>query len=208
MFYPPPKRLPVPAGDLVPVRYGQRAFSLLEMLAVITIVAALASLVTWQSQLHRNDAEVTTAQSTLRAIADAFTGSETGPGYLADMRYVPGFHVEDLRIHHLLLQGDQPAFDPATRRGWHGPYIRHGRITQSANGDLEISDPWGHPIVLQIPPGPAGLRYARLVSAGPDGLLTTPPDDPMAGRDGALSARGDDLVQFLNRADIDETVEP
>ena len=73
------------------------------------------------------------------------------------------------------------------------------------------------------------FRYARVVSAGPDGVLDTPCFQPnatnetsttwtararrlarQAGRiDGDdVSARGDDLVLFLGRGDLDEGEEP
>ncbi len=100
-----------------------------------------------------------------------------------------------------------------------------------------IGDPWGNPYVLQIPPPQAfaspdtvsartRFRYARFVSAGPDGILSTPcfPVDAatwgeetrrvsrLAGRDArGASARGDDIVLFINRSDVfeeDESIEP
>lgn len=85
-------------------------------------------------------------------------------------------------------------------------------------GDLAIADAWGNPIVLQIPPVTAFssptdsrnlFRHARVVSAGPDGVLSTP-RDRLAGRlhNGTATARGDDLVLFLNRADVYEPEEP
>jgi hypothetical protein len=85
-------------------------------------------------------------------------------------------------------------------------------------GDLSLADPWGNPIVIQVPPPAAfagsindakRFRYVRLVSAGPDGELTTPADR-LAGFqvDGTAAARGDDLVFFLTRADVYETEEP
>ena len=89
-------------------------------------------------------------------------------------------------------------------------------------GEFAFFDPWDNPCILQIPFFPAadspavpdldfalGLRwrFARLVSAGPNGILETPVDDPCAGRlpDGTAPARGDDLVLFLNRADLHQT---
>jgi hypothetical protein len=101
-------------------------------------------------------------------------------------------------------------------------------------GEPAVGDPWGNPYVLQVPPpeafGPGAVsprlrfRYARLVSAGPDGLLSTPcfaPDGTagwtpaarrhsrLAGRDAdGVPARGDDLVLFLERADLYEEDEP
>lgn len=104
-------------------------------------------------------------------------------------------------------------------------------------GEIVARDPWGNPYVLQIPPPQAfeggatnvaddvRFSYARVVSAGPDGRLSTPCFDlrstnaaasawnpwrrrmsRQAGLDtgGDRSLRGDDLVYFLFRADIDE----
>ena len=102
-------------------------------------------------------------------------------------------------------------------------------------GEPAAIDPWGNPYVLQIPPPQAWLgttnidaelrfSYARIVSAGSDGVLQTPCFDynatnrfstawdrekrrasRQAGRVGSdCSSRGDDLVLFLLRSDIDE----
>ncbi len=102
-------------------------------------------------------------------------------------------------------------------------------------GEPAAMDPWGNPYILQIPPPQAWqgvtnvadetrFAYARIVSAGPDGILETPCfgvnptnrwatawNEPtrraarQAGRvDGSTAARGDDLVLFLFRADVDE----
>ena len=102
-----------------------------------------------------------------------------------------------------------------------------------------MMDPWGRPYVLQIPPAQAfenregtvtnvpeevRFKYARVVSAGPDGRLDTPCYGAnvsnwwatswnertrrlsrQAGRDeNGAAARGDDIVLFLNRSDIEE----
>lgn len=94
-------------------------------------------------------------------------------------------------------------------------------------GELALADPWGNPYILQIPPGrvferPTSKRrmyFARLVSAGPNGIVETPcfpiKEEQNAeekcfcrlgGRleSGAVAARGDDIVLFLTRADIYE----
>ena len=107
-------------------------------------------------------------------------------------------------------------------------------------GEPAILDPWGNPYVLQIPPPQAfperfgsntnlpdevRFRYARVVSAGPDGRLDTPcfmvnttnrwstswnkHTRRLCRQAGLIdgddrSARGDDLVLFLVRNDIDE----
>lgn len=103
-------------------------------------------------------------------------------------------------------------------------------------GEPAVIDPWGNPYVLQIPPAQAfegvntnlsdeiRFRYARVVSAGPDGRLSTPCFalnktnhwdttwsesfrrlSRQAGRDDrGVAARGDDIILFLVRNDIDE----
>jgi prepilin-type N-terminal cleavage/methylation domain-containing protein len=58
-----------------------------------------------------------------------------------------------------------------------------------------IADPWGNPIVLQVPTN--DFSHARVVSAGPSGVMDTPPDIPMPSRE----SRGDDIVLFLYRPD-------
>lgn len=113
-------------------------------------------------------------------------------------------------------------------------------------GEPALIDPWGNPYVLQIPPAqafsPAGatnvpdvvrFRYARIVSAGPDGILRTPCHVANATNDwreigvnwlderqrrisrqaGLIdgsdrSLRGDDIVLFLSRNDVEEGEEP
>ena len=69
--------------------------------------------------------------------------------------------------------------------------------------DPALADPWGNPVVLQMPTNVPDddecWRFARLVSAGPDGILQTPAETiPVR------TNRGDDLVLFLNRANADE----
>ena len=107
-------------------------------------------------------------------------------------------------------------------------------------GEPAIFDPWGNPYVLQVPPPQAfpdagrsatnvtdetRFRYARVVSAGPDGRLQTPcfgenttnwwatswSDRACRLRrqaglidGGDRGARGDDIVLFLWRNDVDE----
>ncbi len=103
-------------------------------------------------------------------------------------------------------------------------------------GEPTITDPWGNPYVLQIPPVQAfwgvtnisdelRFQYARVVSAGPNGILETPCySQNVTNRLGTTwnertrrlirqaglidgddrSTRGDDLVMFLTRGDVDE----
>ena len=117
----------------------------------------------------------------------------------------------------------------------------HGCSIYGFPGEPAVIDPWGNPYVLQIPPPQAfpdrlgantnlpdevRFRYARVVSAGPDGRLDTPcfasntatnwwatswdERTRRLSRQAGLidgndrSARGDDIVLFLVRNDTDE----
>ena len=76
-----------------------------------------------------------------------------------------------------------PDYDPAYCRGWRGPYLLHPGGNFPApdtnfpdyygeEADPAVLDGWGNPIVIQ---NPGGTYDVRLVSAGPDGILTIPP---------------------------------
>lgn len=240
------------------------AFTILEILIVVVIIGALAALVIPQVDRGRENAEQVTADASLAAVEEAFAGGLAGPGYLADMKFVPGFRAVNVRMHDLLSPSSWPSaavYDPVSARGWRGPYLRNAGAVQNtestrrglfpaaadvrfagdvsfqargffdsggvsaygSTGDLAVADAWGNPVVLQVPPVAAfsnssadekRFRYARIVSAGPDGILSTPLTDPLLGRlggklaDGTTAARGDDLVRFLNRPDVYEAEEP
>lgn len=226
---------------------------------MIVILAAVSAMVVSQMDGTRDDAERIAAQATLQSVHEALMGSPAGPGYVADMKFVPGFRSAKVSTHDLLLPSSYPqfeSFDPVTRRGWRGPYLKNTRGVANMNparngtfpraderrftgdrtflerrffsddttspygetGKLAVADPWGNPIVLQFPdeseftdpPSDAQLfQYARLISAGPDGEIQTP-RDLLAGMEinGPGSRRGDDLVVFLNRADVYENEAP
>jgi hypothetical protein len=117
-----------------------------------------------------------------------------------------------------------PTWSPATRTGWNGPYLHVTGATYAvdatrgftsvygSDGDPTLMDGWRNPIVLQIPswsgagsPDPVDVRHARLVSAGPDGVVQTPTSDaaaaPGTARFPSRSACGDDVVVYLQVAD-------
>jgi prepilin-type N-terminal cleavage/methylation domain-containing protein len=234
-------------------------FSLIELVMVVAILATVASLVMITTAGVQEKAESTTAFATLHALRDAICGTPDATGYLSDMKYVPGFHNVNLRVHDLLSPSSCPAFaayDPQSARGWRGPYMRNVQPVRNINaarnglfpaaterrwsadetfqersfygsgtnscygmaGDQAVADPWGNPVVLQVPPAEVfalssgdakRFRYARLVCAGTDGRLQTPVDRTAGMQaDGTCPDRGDDLVLFLNRPDVYEPEEP
>ena len=226
------------------MRDGRRrvgGFTLVELVLVIVIIAALASMVVVLIDNSRENAELTVAQANLRVVSDAVFGSAAGVGYLQDMKHVPGFPSESLRMRDLFSL--PPAYPNASEfilvanRGWRGPYLRRFLGVANTNasrnglfpasgerrfvgdgtflergfyvdaafspyglvGDFTVADPWGNPVVIQAPleePPAKRFRYVRLVSAGPDGVLSTPLDK----LEGDITAadRGDDLILFAN----------
>jgi len=85
----------------------------------------------------------------------------------------------------------------------------------TTSGDPTVLDAWGRPIVIQEPnttstpyaPDAVDKTYARLVSAGPNGIIDTPETVRMptnkVNADGSYpeDSRGDDIVIFLFRHD-------
>lgn len=83
---------------------------------------------------------------------------------------------------------------------------RYGKgVATTKIGDPTVVDAWGAPIVIQEPLGDGSTtltalerrQYTRLVSAGRNGILDTPPDTAMP----TLTQRQDDVVLFLFRHD-------
>lgn len=251
-----PEKIPRAAVHRRGRRLGRAGFTLMEVLVVVVILAAVAALVVSNVDGVTDRADATANHATMTTLREALVGSAAGPGYLADMKHLPGFEIGELEPHDLLFEpAEELLFKPAANRGWRGPYLRNAQGVANTNKDrggrfpasgerrfdgdatfldrgfftgpvsslygvtdqLTVADTWGNPIVIQVPPnaaftGPTAakrLQYARLVSAGPDGYLTTPLDR-LAGMlvDGTATVRGDDVVLFLNRADTYDTETP
>ena len=238
----------------------RRGFTLLEMVVVVAILAALAGLV-----LPALNSTQASAQADLTQVTMANLRS----GWLQlaqDVKFSSGFDYTQCRMADLFVKDGGihvpfAAWDHNSHLGWNGPYVSanqpvanftHPTSTlvypdvddKRFNGDAEtfrtrnffksdgsdlyghVGDPvaadtWGNPVVLQIPiagttftdkSGVAHVlnsvdcwKFARVVSAGPDGKIQTDPNDPLAGRTSTgVTSRGDDIILFLNRADIYE----
>jgi len=192
----------------------------MELVVVIVILAALAALVVPLISNTVGDSQQATTLASMRQLQDVITNrywSEMD-GVLreTDNSLVPGFPQanplsDEGRTPHypqlaFLFRSPSacPPFDAVSRRGWHGPYLQHsgGRYTITGSftalygltGDPAVLDGWGNPIVLQRPT----VESARLVSAGPDGILQTDVSVAMPTK----TACGDDLVVFLSTPDV------
>lgn len=182
------------------------------MVIVLLILVALAGLVVPQLGQFTDRGELAATNASLESLRNAMLD-----GYYNDVGELPVF-VTDL----LVRPAGVLEYNPTTRRGWNGPYVRHGGARYEANpagnftlmyvpggGAPVVTDGWSSPIVLQPGYDPSGtpttdeLRgdYLRFVSAGPNGVLDTPPTLhwPSIGASGQC---GDDLVLYLRLADI------
>lgn len=205
-----------------------RGLTLFELLAVMGILAVLATLVVPMIGSRIEQTRETVTVHSLTRLREVITGT-----YFED-RYRGGDDTEPLprpgsdaldagRVNHpqlaylflnpkTHLDGDPTTRDHDPGFGWYGPYVLHngnghvytvddgrGFTTRyGETGDPAVLDGWGNPIVLQEPQDPNATpydrwRHARLVSAGPDGVIQTPPDVFMP----TAAQSGDDLVLFL-----------
>lgn len=200
---------------------------MVELLAVIVVLATVAGFVVAAfDAAHESSAEALT-RATLRSCRDAIVGVErpgrsAANGFRHDLRAMPRTIADLLRAPPWAPADDQQ-FDFAKGVGWRGPYLRapteayawssaSGGATSGFTalygepGEPTVLDGWGRPIVLQRP-DPDGLgvdaiddRHLRLVSAGPDAELDTPPGAYFP----SLTECDDDLVVYLMTADLRE----
>ncbi len=124
----------------------RRAFTLVEMLLVVTIIGILAALVIPKIAGTSERARITAAR------ADINGGIKSALGqYEVDN----GFYPKSLQ--DLLVQ-------PSNAKNWHGPYL-----------DKLPDDPWGNPYIYYFP-GKHTQNSYDLLSAGPDGKEGTDDD--------------------------------
>lgn len=123
-------------------RKRQAGFTLVEMLLVLVILAALAAVVVPKFAGRSKQAKVTAAQSQISNLEIALDSFEVDNGYYPK----GGDGLSDLI--------DQPNNAP----DWRGPYIKKGVPV----------DPWGNPYVYEYPGRKNNGGY-DLSSNGPDG---------------------------------------
>ena len=127
-------------------QYRNRAFTLVEMLLVVTIIGILAALVIPRIVSVSERSRITAAQS------DINTGIKSALGrYEIDNGRFPQ------SFQDLLMQ-------PSTASHWTGPYL-----------DKLPVDPWGHPYIYYYP-GKHNPNDYDALSVGPDGKEGTDDD--------------------------------
>jgi general secretion pathway protein G len=122
-------------------RRKHQAFTLVEMLLVLVILAVLAAIVIPKFSGRSQQAKITAAQSDISGMEVALDAFEVDNGF-----YPQG----SAGLNALV---DQPSNSPS----WKGPYLKSLR-----------ADPWGNPYVYTYP-GRNNAKGYDLMSMGPDG---------------------------------------
>lgn len=182
--------------------------TLIELVMVLIIIGALAGLVVTQVGGAVERAESDSTVATMRTVHEAIEGymNDQGELLLPDPLAKDSARSVAPQIRYLFINPDtetpEPTFDPHTKRGWRGPYLKtqvdqvfltdaeaasRGLGDRSGftdafglNDDPAVLDGWGNPLVIHhedvtYESGGPFWRIYYLTSAGPDGLLETPP---------------------------------
>ena len=129
------------------IRHHRAAFTLVEMLLVLVIIATLAAIVIPKMAGRSQQAKLTSAQAQISNFETSLDAFEIDNGY-----YPKSGALNDL------------VDAPANATGWKGPYLKS--IPQ---------DPWGNAYVYEYP-GKHTQNGCDIFSAGPDGRSGTDDD--------------------------------
>jgi type II secretory pathway pseudopilin PulG len=178
----------------------RKAFTIIELIVVLCVVAALAGLsLPILSGTHSIAANATT-QSTLREISQATSH------YWADCKLLKldgvttiATEAERFQIRWLFRnpQTDTTniSFDINSSIGWNGPYLLSPTGSPIQFVDVAMIDAWNKAVVFQDPNSAANPRDVRIVSGGANGTIDIPANVATSSLDTATI--GDDLYVAL-----------
>ena len=121
---------------------GSRAFTLIELLLVLVILATLAAVIVPKFTRRSEQARITAARTDIANLELALDAFEVDTGRFPTGEEGLGALIEE----------------PSDLKGWHGPYIKRGLP----------KDPWGNPYVYAYP-GEKNTDGYDLYSFGPNG---------------------------------------
>jgi prepilin-type N-terminal cleavage/methylation domain-containing protein len=177
----------------------RKAFTLIELIVVLSILAALGGIVLPLCSEKLSAASETATRSTLAEARIAMLQ------YWHDTKLVQldGVNTvanESQRFNIAWLFANPVTntstiqFDPNQRVGWNGPYLATSTLDTTVGGPGLI-DAWNQPLTVQYVNPSAALKDVRIVSAGPNGVV----DILAATATSALTTNsiGDDLYVAL-----------
>jgi len=123
------------------LRHGERGFTLVEIIVVITIIALIMTLVGPRVLNYLSESKVKAARIQIESLASALDL------YFLDTGQYPS-SAEGLSV---LVQR------PGSGPGWNGPYLR---------GTTVPNDPWGRPYIYRAPGSQSSYD---IISYGSDG---------------------------------------
>ncbi|WP_143549267.1 type II secretion system protein [Rhodopirellula bahusiensis] len=176
------------------------AFTLIELIVVLCILVAISGiLIPVYSGTIQNANQVVTISS-LNQIGDAMgdywrdTKFVTLDGITTTATESDRFDIDWLFANPVTGDGTID-FSFHSKIGWRGPYLWTSTGDQVSAGAPYMVDAWSHSILVQDVLPTAVPRDLRIVSAGPDGVVTIPPSTATA----ALTSTdvGDDLYVAL-----------
>ncbi|MEL6898636.1 MAG: prepilin-type N-terminal cleavage/methylation domain-containing protein [Planctomycetota bacterium] len=200
----------------------RRGLSLIELVMVLLVLAILAGIVLpllggvnaiATPGGSKSDRRIVT-ETSMQSIRDAILGTETRPGAWVDLGRQPKLFPTTPGLLASETHPTAAAFDPVTKIGWRGPYLR-GAMRQGGGVNVFL-DGWGNPITIFVPDinGDSimdrdDIQFARMVSNGEDGVLDTLTQDTQnyipGGADPTsaltLDECGDDVILFFFVAD-------
>lgn len=218
-----------PRSDFFGRKFRPRSIAgltLIELLIVLVIIAGVGGVlvstfgdlsVTGPDDVKRSPEEIATL-STMQTVREALVGSSVNePGYLQDVGEFPSTLGGLFSPEASVIANGLEEYDPATKRGWRGPYMLDNSIVygdfahydEAPIGydgfpaypatDPSILDGWAKPLVLGQGPDPvdASLTHDWLISAGPNQILETDLSDPID----PDPNDDDDIVIFLRTTD-------
>ncbi|MBX3422185.1 MAG: prepilin-type N-terminal cleavage/methylation domain-containing protein [Pirellulaceae bacterium] len=152
------------------------ALTLIELIVVLTVLAALASITIPLCSDQLSNAAQSATRATLvesaRALQHYWHDTK-----LIELDGMATVATESQRFNSIWLfrnpvTGDASnQFDPRLRIGWNGPYLLS---VTAVGGDPDLVDGWHQPLSVQyVNPGET-LKDVRIVSAGANGTVDIP----------------------------------
>lgn len=216
---PPSAKMPLSTAfsQRKDVFLNRRGLTLLELIVVLAILVALAGLLVPLTDSSTDYASNTTTRTSMTALRDAILGKGDTPGFVGDLGRMP-IQIHEL-LHSDALPtfdrntrkgwsgpyvratdsvctiDDLAAFLNGVPKT---TYFTNINTTPTPFQDVVIYDAWRRPIVIQFLTTTASANAqdpsikARLLSAGPDGILNTRASDS--------EVIGDDIALPVKRA--------